>query len=171
MPVDFLGVATIIGLLLTVVGLIYAGIQLRESKRIARGDFLLRLDEMFRQHNEVHTRLRPRGTWADGTSGPVTAEDWIMVERYMGLFERIKILVDDRIVDIGTVYRLYGYRVFNITANDKIRIGKRLLKPKAWKKLSPEERNSHGWKDFIELWHALEDRRKSMRPGSSHASE
>ncbi|MDZ7363697.1 MAG: hypothetical protein ONB46_23715 [candidate division KSB1 bacterium] len=45
---DFQNVATVAGLIMTGIGLIYAGIQLRAAKKIARGKFLLRLDEMFR---------------------------------------------------------------------------------------------------------------------------
>ena len=57
-------VATAIGAITTTIGLIYAGCQLRASRKIARGGFLLRMDELFREHNEVHVRLRPGGVWA-----------------------------------------------------------------------------------------------------------
>ena len=42
----------------------------------------------------------------------------------MGLFERVKVLVDDKIIDIDTVDRLYGYRVDNIVNNETIRQAK-----------------------------------------------
>ncbi|HXU36336.1 MAG TPA: hypothetical protein VN937_08215 [Blastocatellia bacterium] len=66
----------------------------------------------------------------------------------MGLFERIKVLVDDGIVDLATIDKLYGYRVFNIVANDVIRKGKL------------EGQRAEHWKGFIELWDALKDRRR-----------
>jgi hypothetical protein len=43
-----------LGLVLTGIGLIHAGLQLPDSKRIVLGDFLLRLDNMFKQQNEIH---------------------------------------------------------------------------------------------------------------------
>jgi hypothetical protein len=36
--------ATILGLIMTGIGLVYAGIQLRDAKKITRGEFFLRLD-------------------------------------------------------------------------------------------------------------------------------
>lgn len=74
--------------------------QIRQFSKITRGEFLLHLDEMFQQHQQVHLQLRPGGEWADGSAGPKEKEEWSIVERYMGLFERINILVSDGIVDI-----------------------------------------------------------------------
>jgi len=145
---DYQNIFSLIGLILTGSGLVYAGIQLRASKKIARGEFLLRLDEMFQQHNETHTRLRPGGIWASAGKGPATNEDWIAVEKYMGLFERIKVLMDDGIVDLATIDRLYGYRVFNLVANDIIRTVKLEGKVREY------------WQDFIELHRALEKSRQ-----------
>ena len=45
-------IAGLIGLFLTGVGLIYTGRQIQESRKIARGEFLLHLDELFQQHND-----------------------------------------------------------------------------------------------------------------------
>ncbi len=131
-------VATTIGIILALFGLFYTARQLEASQKTARGEFLLHLDELFYQHDKVHRLLRPGGDWADGESGPVTNDDWILVEKYMGLFERVKVLVDDGLIDIDTVYKLYGYRVFNIVDNEII----------CQRKLD-EEANS--WGKFIEL--------------------
>lgn len=147
---DFQNFATILGLIITGIGLIYAGIQLRDVKKIARGEFLLRLDEMFREHQDVHTRLRPGGMWATNEKEPSSVEDWVAVEKYMGLFERISVLIDDGIVDLATIDRLYGYRVFNIVANKVIRKAKLEGEPKQY------------WQDFIELYEALEKRRRRL---------
>ncbi len=146
-----------IGLVLTGLGLRYAGAQLEqskqvakdakdvaeESKNIAQGEFLLRLDELFQQHIEVHRRLRPGGDWANAKSGPQTNDDWVDVEKYMGLFERIQFLVSRRIIDIDIIDKLYGYRLFNIVSNPIIRKNKL-------------EQEADAWQDFIALWRALE---------------
>ncbi|MBA7541225.1 hypothetical protein ES705_33532 [subsurface metagenome] len=104
-----------LGLLLTAAALFYAGKQFKASQRVAAGDFLLRVDEMlFTQHNDVHTFLRPGGKWAGGVSAPSSPEEWNMVERYMGMFERVKVLMDDGLLDVDAVERFYGYRIRNI---------------------------------------------------------
>jgi hypothetical protein len=148
MPVAdlFTQVTTAVGVALVVPSLIYAAVQLRESQKVARGDFLLRLDGVLNEHNEIHTRLRPGGVWTKPGSGPESVEDWVAVERYMGLFERIYVLVESGIVDVETIARLYGYRVFNIVANERIRHAKL-------------EREAAAWSDFIALWKSLESRR------------
>lgn len=137
-------VLAIIGLFLTGAGLLYTGWQIQQSKMIARGEFLLHLDELFQQHIEIHTHLRPGGDYAIGKRKPNSVEDWVAIEMYMGLFERIKVLVDSKIIDLDTIKRLYGYRVLNIVANDAIRRTK-------------IEQEADNWHDFIELWQALKN--------------
>ncbi|MCB9102631.1 MAG: hypothetical protein H6633_00065 [Anaerolineales bacterium] len=87
-------------------------------------------------------KLRPGGIWSDGESGPTSPADWVAVEKYMGLFERVKVLIDNGLVDIDTIDKLYGYRVINIVANKVI----------YHKKIKDE---AEAWQKFIELWHAL----------------
>jgi hypothetical protein len=130
--------AVFIGLGLTAIGLFYAGYQIYISRKVARGEFLLHLDEILQQHDDTHIRLRPGGNWANSKSGPKSNKEWVAVERYMGLFERVNILVEDKIIDIDTIYRLYGYRVINISENEKIRQFKL-------------EKESRSWEDFIRL--------------------
>lgn len=131
---------------LAIVGLGFAGLQLRASRKIARGEFLLGLDEMFEMHHKVHRRLRPGGDWSDSGEGPTTADDWIAVERYMGLFERIQMLIEDNTISLKTIDRLYGYRLINIIDNKHIHEAK-LVREKA------------GWQDFINLRDAILSRR------------
>ena len=140
-------IATAVASIIAAIGLIYVGKQLKASKKIARAEFLLRLDELFREHTEVHVRLRPGGDWASESKGPESNEEWAAVERYMGLFERIKVMIDDGIVDLDTVDKLYGYRVFNIANNTIIR------------KAKLEGERAKYWAKFIELKRALEDHR------------
>jgi hypothetical protein len=150
-----------IGLFLTAAALFYAGKQFKASQRVSAGDFLLRVDEMlFTQHNDVHTFLRPGGKWAGGVIAPSSPEEWNMVERYMGMFERVKVLMDDGLldvdVDVDADERFYGYRIRNIIANQEIVRVKQLHSEVEWTNLSHRERKIHLWKHFIELWHELE---------------
>jgi hypothetical protein len=59
---------------------------------------------------------------------------------YMGLFETIKVLIDDGILDLETVNRLFGYRIRHIVKNELIR---------KWTIDNPKIKD--GWSAFIEL--------------------
>ena len=123
----FGSIATAAGSIAAGVGLITAAIGLKYTAKIAHGDFLLHLDEMFWHHDKTHRRLLPeRGEWGRPEMGPPPddSEAWADIESYMGLFERIKVLVDGGIIDRDTVNRLYGYRVSNIVRNSVIRRAK-----------------------------------------------
>jgi hypothetical protein len=145
-------VISTIGVVGALVGLVYAGRQLNASQLSSKGSFLLELDQAFARHSDVHVRLRPTGSWAGlGNDSSkhhlatlLTSEEWAEVEAYMGLFERIEMLVDAGIIDVPLVNRLYGYRVSNIVGNTAIRQVK-LIKL------------SDGWQDFLSLCARLED--------------
>ncbi len=139
-------VATAIGVAVAAGSVLYAARQLRTSKRVSAGDFLLRLDDQMAKHSDVHMKLRPGGMWADRKTGPKTTEDWTAVEGYMGLFERIRVLVEAGVLDLNAVNRFYGYRISNIVANPVIRTEKL-------------EKRANDWQDFIWLERALEARR------------
>jgi hypothetical protein len=124
--------ATVVAVMGGLVGIWYAGRQLRESRLASRGGFLLELDDAFVRHGDIHRRLRPGGDWAGTGRGPDTADEWIAVEDYMGLFERIEVLIEGGILDAALVDRLYGYRVSNIVANRTIRQTKLIDGRKGW---------------------------------------
>jgi len=157
--------ATAVSLIFAAKALSYAGRQMQESRKVAeeskkitRGEFLLRLEEFFSQHIETHMRLRPGGEWSDGVTGPKNASEWGPVERYMGLFERIQVLIDDGIIDLATIDKLYGYRVFNIVENDVIR------------KTKLEGARAEYWQGFIKLWQGLKEQRRKKELGGTTKS-
>lgn len=167
------------GLLFAAAGLFYSAQQLKAAKKIAQGDFLLHLDEMFRRHDRVHRRLRPGGDWHLSQDGPANADEWADVDSYMGLFERIKILVDNNIIDLDTIERLYGYRIYNIVANDTIReqkissfyprlkqsrVVRQWTELETWENLKAQERENHPWCKFVELWDAIQGHRQNRPP-------
>ena len=128
---------TATGIIITGIGLAYAGMQLRRARKIARSEFLLHLFELLQKYNEVHNHLTDKG-WGDGRVGPESHEEWSKVERYMGLFESVQILIEDGIVDRETIDRLYSHRVAAIVKN-----------PVIYKRNLVERKDR--WQDFIKL--------------------
>lgn len=116
------------------------------ASSLALGQFLLQLDEAFQRHQAVHLNLRPGGQWYGTTDRPADKE---MAEAiaYMGLFERIKVMIDLKLLPADVVNRLYGYRVGNIWSNDRI-MREKLVK------LSDQ------WRDFLALVKCMETVRK-----------
>jgi hypothetical protein len=119
--------------------------ELKFSQDIAKGQFLLHLDELLDSRKEAHLMLRRGGRWLRQDKVPQTlkecdwtADEWAAVEAYMGFFERVNILVEKDLLDIAEVERLYGYRVRNIVNNPVIFEAKLV-----------EARS--GWKDFLSL--------------------
>ena len=94
---------------------------------------------MLRHHERVHVKLDSE----EGAEWDPAPEDWPAIEAYMGVFERIQLLVEDKVLTLRTVDRLYSYRVLNIVSNDHIRT-KKLVEKKEF------------WPDFCKLWDSLE---------------
>ncbi len=82
---DGADLATIIGLPAAGVGLFLTWKQIQKARRTTGADFLLRLRDAFRVHEQVNVNLRPEGIWSDG--GEPAAEDWSAIDAYLGLFE------------------------------------------------------------------------------------
>ena len=139
------GIITAFAVIAAFIAGYYAKGQLDEAKKTAYGDFLLHLDEMFRYYESVHTKLHPKGNWSKGKHSPETVEDWVAVSGYMGLFERIQLLLENDIIkELDTADRLYGYRLFNI-----------VKQPIIYHDMLVER--GSGWIGFIKLWEALSD--------------
>jgi len=119
--------------------------ELKFSHDIARGQFLLHLDEILDSRKEAHLMLRRGGKWLTEDKAPRTldectwtSDEWASVEAYMGFFERVNILVEKGLLEIEEVKRLYGHRVINIVSNRVIYEAKLV-------------REKNGWKDFLSL--------------------
>ena len=141
------------GLLVAFFGLWYAGRQLRQARLSAAASLLLQLDDAFARHRDVHLKLRPGGDWAGSSEHPNSAE-LPPVEEYMGLFERIEVMLESDMLDTSVVDRLYGYRVANILDNHPIRVTKLIERSK-------------GWRDFLLLVERLEATGRKFHDGAT----
>jgi hypothetical protein len=101
------------------VAVIVAIYQINESRKGTRAAVLLQFDERLLEYKNVHLALRGNGgEWQK--TGIIPTENWYMVDGYMGLFERLNILVRDGIVSKDDAKRLYGYRLDNIVHHPEI---------------------------------------------------
>lgn len=110
-------VATALAAPVAAVGVVVAAIQLRGQRRAAeaqlrttKAEFLLALDDTFRAHRRTHRKFRPPSDterlpqddpegavgiwWGPRARGPETDGDWVDVEAYMGLFERVNVMIN-----------------------------------------------------------------------------
>ena len=180
-------IATIVAAMTGIIVLGFSAMQLRLNAQAQKEDararteeanarmanFWLELRRMFANHDEVHTKLTPRGAWAD-SGGAIskdervdkyfvtwarnnsirsvkeweklpgpTEEEWRQVEAYMGLLEHCEPMLRNNLIDLQTFKDIYRYRLVNVMANRKI----------VMEKLG--ERRG-GWQRFIQLLRMVE---------------
>jgi hypothetical protein len=128
--------------------------QRAQAKRL-----LFDVDRALADFDDVHQALRasPPRWFAPGEEDEPSK--WVRVERYMGTFERVQVLVAAELLPIELVEELYGYRVSNLV-NDPLIYREKLVK------------RADGWKRFIDLWRDLDEasRRRTSRPLSPNRS-
>jgi hypothetical protein len=117
--------------------------QLQSSQQVAFGQLLLSFDALLLQFLDVHAVLHPRSEIKWSRDNPPSAAEQIRLELYMGLFERMWLLVERQIVPADVADRLYRYRILNIVANEWVRVMKLRAHPE-------------GWRDFLEFCKMLQ---------------
>ncbi len=129
--------ATLIGLRLAFGQLVEGKEIAEQTQRVNKGQFLLQLDEAFRQFDDVHRSLMKANEPDPAWTPP--GDNWTRVVLYMGLFERCKILIDYGLLDPEIFERQYGYRLRRIVATPTIL--EQCLNPS----------KVAGWTDFLAL--------------------
>ena len=121
----------------------------QESKRANQMQALISFDQMLDNYHHVHSALRPGGDLTNQKE--LTHKQKVDIERYMGLFERAKVLEDDNFLPIERFRNLYGYRLKNLAKQPWVRQQK-LIK------------NHMGWEYFLSLYESLypEDHKKIL---------
>jgi hypothetical protein len=121
-------IAAIVGALVALIGFPLLGWQLwiarsqrRDAIRLSTSQVLLAADAVLASHAEVAAKLRRGGAWEGKNSAThPTDEELPLVEPYLGVFERIFIAYEAGQLDAETIDHLYGYRLRNIWANQRI---------------------------------------------------
>ena len=134
-------IANMIIALATTGSLIYIARQSNVVRLQAKGQFLLALDGQFEKYNEMTMRLVTEKDFIP------QGVEWIQIWGVMSVFERINIMVEDKILDVAMVDRLHGFRLFLIIANDAV-----------FKRLQGA---GSEWQDFIDLCYAVAEHRRA----------
>lgn len=124
-------IATILGFSIALISIWIGILQIKSSKNIEEAKLWLELREIFRNHNEVHIKLRNGGEWTKENQNPETVEDWAAVDAYLGQFEICERLLSKKLIDSETFKAQYEYRLKNIVDNKAI-VKKILAEKGSW---------------------------------------
>jgi hypothetical protein len=116
----FSSLVTIIGLPIGIVSLLIGLFNIKQSRKIEQGKFLIELRNMFPSHNEIHHKLRPNGEWSIGEIDDDNVV-WAKIDSYLGLFELCEILIQKKVLSEKDFKSQYKYRLDNIWSNRQIR--------------------------------------------------
>jgi hypothetical protein len=109
-------IADLLTALGTLLGLVYIARQISDTRKHALGEFLFTLDAQFREYEDIHDALFDQM----GPEYSPSEREWKRVLRYVGLFERCQILLENQTLSIEIFDSLYGYRLYSVVGNHEI---------------------------------------------------
>jgi len=119
------------------IALVFGLFQLRAAaknreatRRSNQMQALIAFDEMLENYHHVHIALRPGGELFDKVK--LSHQERTDIERYMGLFERAKVFIDDQFLTIDHFKNLYGYRMRNLARHPWVRSEKLIERQAGW---------------------------------------
>jgi hypothetical protein len=138
--------AQLVGVVLAIGALIFAGVQLRAAARATKAQLLLALDESLEPFEDLRCMIN--GSDKD-------AQD-VRTRRYIARFERMGILVQTHQIDMKTVNELYGARIRKLLECEvlKIKVWEDGMKKNLIVREFLRDREKH-WKGMIYLWREL----------------
>lgn len=112
-------VGSVVAAVFTGVGLIAVAIQMRSAKKAMRSQFITQLETNFHAHYEIYSILEYKKDGADYDQGLKTLQEIPVRDlmRFMGFFENLKLIIDDQVITMNTVNKLFSYRFF-LLVND-----------------------------------------------------
>jgi hypothetical protein len=122
-------IVTGLGSMAGLIGILFVWQQVRASRRVAQGEFILRLGQLLAEH-ESASRLLVDGQWKPET-GDKNDVAMIDMVRYMEMFYQMKVLIDYQMIEPDVFQRLFGYRLYFVVMNDYI-YKEQLLKNGQW---------------------------------------
>ncbi|NEZ54983.1 hypothetical protein [Adonisia turfae] len=115
----FNALATFISGASAVIGLFFVGFQLRSSERLAKAQFINELARDIDNHAAAESYLDRGGQWYTANAA-FSQEDKALIEKYLNFFERVKFILDTKVIDMETVDDLFAYRFFYLVHNPNV---------------------------------------------------
>src|SRR5579871_1234156 len=137
-----LAIATLILAIATMISVVYIARQFNLTREQAKGTFLLALDEQFEATNVMTRHLVNEPNFTPNS------DEWIQIWQLMSVFERVSVMVDDKILDVALVDRLHGFRLQLIIGNDAV-----------YQRLLP---TGGEWRDFVHICYMIADHREHL---------
>lgn len=122
MNTEFLNTLAIISQIassvVTVFGVLFIAWQVSDTRRFTKSQLLNDLEKDSKDYRNTYLILT--NSWKP--TNEVTPTEEILHEFFecLGFFERVKILIDNKVIDWPTVDRLFGYRFFLLVNNPHV---------------------------------------------------
>jgi hypothetical protein len=126
----------------TTISLIYVSRQVNATRLQTKGEFLVALDRQLADYTEIGLKLVRNRQMSP------TRDEWLEIIGYLGVFERMNIMVEDDILDIDMVDRLFGSRLILLLTNNAI--------------YDMVQSSGAEWQDFIHLCRLIADHRQQV---------
>lgn len=114
--------------------------NLERSRLSSQMQAILLFDELLEHYHHIHSGVRLGGRLVD--KDELNHQDQVDIERYLGLFERAKVFMDDGYVSEEDFKMMYGYRMSNLASQP-------------WVRKEKLQKRAKGWKYFLELYEKL----------------
>ncbi len=102
----------------TIVGILFIAWQVSDTRRFTKSQVLNDLEKESKEYRQVYMMIT--GSWQATQEVSPQEEQLHDIFDCLGFFERIKILLDNRVIDMSTVDRLFGYRFFLLVNNPHV---------------------------------------------------
>jgi hypothetical protein len=112
--------ATTIGVFLTAGGLIAVAFQIRDTRRLAKAQFVSNLENDLTSHYSTYGKLLPGETWSNNCTGPRTKGELAEIIPYLSFFAKLKFLLDLGAVDLALINRMFSFRFFLAVHNEHV---------------------------------------------------
>ncbi len=104
--------------IVTIVGILFIAWQVADTRRFTRSQLLNDLEKESKEYRHVYVLIT--GPWIVAQEVSPQEEQLHDIFDCLGFFERIKVLLDNRVIDMPTVDRLFGYRFFLLVNNPNV---------------------------------------------------
>jgi len=108
-------ILSIITILVTAIGLLFVIKQIADSRRFTKAEFVNQLDLDIEGIYETYLDLLPGKELSEIKNDDSINDDKLIgILKYLGFFEKIKLIIDNRTIDMLTIDRLFAFRFFLI---------------------------------------------------------